>query len=973
MLGHDSDRQNEMFAAPNSANDSLLARLSEQLKMSDDQLKRVQLVTEEGTAQIEKAAGFRLLWDSKDTPTVETIRNLVEGPEFRAAKEKAPRTAREAWDAVIGRIEAVLNDEQRANYRKVLGKPFDLTRLQFEQDQSETDLDVQSVARALGLGGGQRADPGFVVRVARPTFTNLHPRVAIDEAHHNFHTAVGRYKPFADLMTNDGFLVSRNTEALDGQTLERCDILVVANATAANAGGNDGAPSSAFTEDECSAVQRWVWAGGALLLITDHEPFGSASVALAQRFGIVMNTSGTIDPANTDQKAGGLVFTRESGLVVDHLITLGRDLSERINRVETFYGQAVYFLSSQDGPQCRRASAAAGDYRRRKGFGDGRVSETEGFHAETQSEPQRARRGSVCWAAPARRSSLRSLRPPLRLCVKSACLAIVMSGEIIPFDNFYATATVLVQIVLGKRLARRRRRAGLQRVAMPRHPKIRTRDATAMSTTSTATDRAEINRRNAQKSTGPKTPEGKSRSRFNAVKHGMSAKTLVLPGEDPEALQQRVEAWTADLAPRNDVEQYLVDRAVLASWQLDRADRADTARLTQIIRTATADETLRQDEEAIALGARLFWDRRGPLELYPHYPLRDELLAERKPRVSFAGIADDPDDPARLVLRLESTAAGCRWLLDRWAELRELLEQDLLWQSPDRLKAIRLLGKQPMDAADDADVTAIYMACWVLDPRVKEIDAFDDVWNELLAGEANLFRRRLEGRHVEEFLPDDTGAAKALLLEIVGESTRRLEALSTAHRERAEADAGQQAARLSFDDSKEGERLRRFQTSCGRSLHKALDALLKIRRASDKAQARAAELADTGASDPGVATRARTLFGEGDDPAPAECDPLAGVASRLSEPENEPNPEAADHRNPRNEPIYERGSVKRGGADSVIGSSRTSPFAVGFGRSGPSQPACGRSGCASRSHPLSLRPREILPRLAVCDALADVT
>jgi hypothetical protein len=317
-------------------------RLSEQLKMSDDQAKRVRSIAEEGTEQIETAAGFRLPWDAKDKPTVETIRKLVEGPEFRAAKEKARRTAHEAWDAVIGRIEAVLNDEQRANYRKVLGKPFDLTRLQFEQDQSETDADVQSVARALGLGGGQRADPGFDVKVARPTFTNLHPRVAIDEAHHNFHTAVGRYKPFADLMTNDGFLVSRNTEALNSQTLDRCDILVVANATAANAGGNDAAPASAFTEDECSAVQRWVWAGGALLLITDHEPYGSASVALAQRFGIVMNTSGTIDPANTDQKAGGLVFARESGLVVDHPITLGRDLSERINRVETFYGQAIY-------------------------------------------------------------------------------------------------------------------------------------------------------------------------------------------------------------------------------------------------------------------------------------------------------------------------------------------------------------------------------------------------------------------------------------------------------------------------------------------------------------------------------------------------------------------------------------------------------------------------------------------------------
>ena len=81
---------------------------------------------------------------------------------------------------------------------------------------------------------------------------------------------------------------------------------------------------------------------GALLLITDHQPYGSASVALAQHFGIVMNTSGTIDPANTDQKTRGLVFTRESQLVVDHPITIGRDPSERINRVETFYGQAVY-------------------------------------------------------------------------------------------------------------------------------------------------------------------------------------------------------------------------------------------------------------------------------------------------------------------------------------------------------------------------------------------------------------------------------------------------------------------------------------------------------------------------------------------------------------------------------------------------------------------------------------------------------
>ena len=49
-----------------------------------------------------------------------------------------------------------------------------------------------------------------------------------------------------------------------------------------------------------------------------------------------------------------------------------------------------------------------------------------------------------------------------------------------------------------------------------------------MSDTATSSKRAEANRRNAAQSTGPKTPGGRERSRFNAVKHGLRAKTLVL-------------------------------------------------------------------------------------------------------------------------------------------------------------------------------------------------------------------------------------------------------------------------------------------------------------------------------------------------------------------------------------------------------------------------------------------------------------
>ena len=70
-------------------------------------------------------------------------------------------------------------------------------------------------------------------------------------------------------------------------------------------------------------------------------------------------------------------------------------------------------------------------------------------------------------------------------------------------------------------------------------------------------------------------------------------------------------------------------------------------------------------------------------------------------RISWTADVDEPLDPARIVNRLEATALGCRWLLDRWGELRRILDAGLKWTSPDRLRAVRLLGKQPLDAADD--------------------------------------------------------------------------------------------------------------------------------------------------------------------------------------------------------------------------------------------------------------------------------
>jgi len=150
----------------------------------------------------------------------------------------------------------------------------------------------------------------------------------------------------------------------------------------------------------------------------------------------------------------------------------------------------------------------------------------------------------------------------------------------------------------------------------------------------------EANRRNGQKSSGPKSDEGKSRSRLNALKHGMRANLLVLPGEDAEGCQGRVDAWTDSLKPRNEAEQYLAERAARITLQLDRIERAHVARLTANINNAAAGVTQPEGEgegeDVLTLGWRLFWDARGPLSLYPHYPNRrlfygaDRLLVGRR-------------------------------------------------------------------------------------------------------------------------------------------------------------------------------------------------------------------------------------------------------------------------------------------------------------------------------------------------------
>src|SRR5215213_4516480 len=82
--------------------------------------------------------------------------------------------------------------------------------------------------------------------------------------------------------------------------------------------------------------------------------------------------------------------------------------------------------------------------------------------------------------------------------------------------------------------------------------------------------KAEANRRNALKSTGPKTPEGKAAVRLNALRHGLLSQEILLPGEDEEAFRDLGEHLRAELQPVGELENLLVDRIISAYWRLRR-------------------------------------------------------------------------------------------------------------------------------------------------------------------------------------------------------------------------------------------------------------------------------------------------------------------------------------------------------------------------------------------------------------------
>lgn len=130
----------------------------------------------------------------------------------------------------------------------------------------------------------------------------------------------------------------------------------------------------------------------------------------------------------------------------------------------------------------------------------------------------------------------------------------------------------------------------------------------------------QANRLNAQKSTGPRTPEGKAAASQNAAKHGLLAEQVVIKGEDPAEFEGYRDRMLEELAPVGAVETMLAERAVGLAWRLRRAERLQSAVFATVYRENADDIML--------------WPRHG-LPIKPG-PGEDEVVLGQVVMTDFA-------------------------------------------------------------------------------------------------------------------------------------------------------------------------------------------------------------------------------------------------------------------------------------------------------------------------------------------------
>ena len=116
----------------------------------------------------------------------------------------------------------------------------------------------------------------------------------------------------------------------------------------------------------------------------------------------------------------------------------------------------------------------------------------------------------------------------------------------------------------------------------------------------------DANRRNAQRATGPRTPAGKRKVRWNAMQHGLLSSDVVLPAaelpENPKEFAGLLERLGCDLQPRGALQEMLVEKIAVCYWRLRRALRSEIGEIRRNL-VAAGERDLGRNQTPAAVGS----------------------------------------------------------------------------------------------------------------------------------------------------------------------------------------------------------------------------------------------------------------------------------------------------------------------------------------------------------------------------------
>ncbi len=289
------------------------------------------------------------------------------------------------------------------------------------------------------------------------------------------------------------------------------------------------------------------------------------------------------------------------------------------------------------------------------------------------------------------------------------------------------------------------------------------------------TEQIAANRKNAKKSTGPKSPSGKATTKLNGLKHGLRAEQVVLPTEDPAEFRSFVDAWMSDWQPTTMARASSSRMPPSPPGERSACVRVEAARISMRVRQSHAR-----------------WDR-------------DELAGVN------AVVVGLKHDPSAAVGELMGTRAGVERLIAMWNSLAEAASKDGGWSHAElhHARLFQLQGRQP----GDADMGA----------------CFEISWRLLLA---NRTEDRREDEAFEPYTAEAAEAAAATIRRLALHEIDRLREVmptrpdcSAARDEQAELDA--------FAPQPEDAPLLRYEGQLARQFHRSLAELVKLTKSGD--------------------------------------------------------------------------------------------------------------------------------------------